>query len=431
MLARCARRQFTSAARLRDSPSKEPRETVTIRVPSRLSEQRRDLGPQRDLPLPDNLLRDIIRDFKPLEQNADPLVYRVPRVILKESDSHPRDREVSRVNIPKKVYEDIIKGRPKGRRWPHRILPTLVIGVILGLFIDTTYVNRDKKDAFVPFTLVKKESVSPTASIFYLKPKHASKRLEAYQEAWKKGIWNFQFKQPQIQVVRAYTPLPPPIGKRDEPEPQDQLRFLIRNESHGEVSGWLHRLPVGSEIEMRGANLEYEISPEIKNVIFLAGGTGIASALQAAHALLSRGDEPSVRSNGHKNNPHISILWANRSRNECIETRSGTPEANLISKELQQLCADHPGQVTVDCFFDSENIFIDKGAVSAALSKLGENSSAAPTETQVLVSGPEGFINYLTGPKEWRSGKQEQGTLGGVVAQAVQSVSRPVKVWKV
>ena len=51
------------------------------------------------------------------------------------------------------------------------------------------------------------------------------------------------------------------------------------------MSTYLHRLPIGATIELRGPHVEYQIPSEVKNVIFVAGGTGIAPALQVAHAM--------------------------------------------------------------------------------------------------------------------------------------------------
>ena len=331
--------------------------------------------------------------------------------------------------------------------------------MVLLAFARRLYLGQDRSNGFVPFVLVRRDSVSPTASIFYLEPKYASKSLGEYQNAWKKGVWNFQFKQSQIQVVRAYTPLPPVLlGGVDAAEVESRLRFLIRNEKHGEVSGWLHRLPVGSEIELRGPNIEYEISPETKQVIFLAGGTGIVSALQAAHAVLSRPADGTAKPQDHKDPPRVSILWANRTRDDCLGAVSNTltrpapvgiarwlprssvapdrqplttSDKNMVVSELEALQATHPGRVSVDYFVDADDVFIDKSALTRMLDMLEETGHGSATNAEIIISGPEGFINYLAGPKVWRNGNEEQGPVNGVVAQALQSIPDPPKVWKV
>lgn len=346
------------------------------------------------------------------------------------------------------------------RRRPALGLLLTTIALTIGYEL---YNAEDATTGFDKFILVKREPVSSTASLFYLEPKVRPKTLQIYQDAWKKGIWNVQFKQPQIQVVRSYTPLPP-LGREDgTPTSQGQLRFLIRHERQGEVSGWLHRLPIGSEIELRGPNIEFEVTAQTNHIIFLAGGTGIASALQAAHALLSHEGHQHDAPDKWKDNAKISILWANRSRDDCVgginpdlpnravpgrwtltswfssppiqPTRPASPEKGPIVKDLEALSAAHPGQVTVEYFVDSERTLINKAAILKALTApttvSPSTNSFHPTETQIIISGPEGFTKYLAGPRIWQNGREEQGPVIGVVKEALLADPRPIKVWKV
>src|SRR6202046_3187215 len=168
-------------------------------------------------------------------------------------------------------------------REPVRLKPwqrNFIIGACLGSIYFTTYryYNEKKlKDGFVVYKLVEKEPVSSTASIFKLEPQEKSEEFQKYKDAWRKGIWNVHFKQPQIQIVRAYTPLPPNASALESDE--NHLRFLIRKDPHGEVSSYLHSLPVGSNIELRGPNPEYQLTPDVKQVVFFARGAGLSPAL--------------------------------------------------------------------------------------------------------------------------------------------------------
>jgi NAD(P)H-flavin reductase len=319
--------------------------------------------------------------------------------------------------------------------------------------VYVVYYKNQTARAFTPYKLVKKQPVSSTATIFVLEPQEASQNLEKYKEAWRKGIWNVHFKQPQLQIVRPYTPLPSD-DTRSEVHTQ-QLRFLIRNDIYGEVSSYLHRLPIGSQIELRGPNLEYEISPSVKQVVFFAGGTGIAPALQVAHALFSSKEQRKERK--------LHILWANRRREDCVGGQSdyspaeplalkskitsifsspSTPpvatqeDQGLIVKELEQLREKYPGQVTVEYFVNEENTWIDRDAVFKALSRFEDRdfsagSPAAQEQRQILISGPPGFISYLAGPKEWRGGKEVQGGVSKILAHAISMNPHNVKVWKI
>lgn len=345
-------------------------------------------------------------------------------------------------------------------RPPFRLKPwqrNLGLGILVGgsgYLVYALYSNKQSRDAFTSYKLVKKEPVSTTASIFVLEPQEDSRDLNKYKEAWQKGIWNVHFKQPQLQIVRAYTPLPPHDMQQDDKV--GRLRFLIRNDIYGEVSSYLHRLPIGSQIELRGPNFEYEISPSVKQVVFFAGGTGITPALQVAHALFN--------SKEHGKDKKLHILWANRRREDCAggvsdyapaeplaaKTKitgnfSASPSSprkvnpddqGLIVRELEQLKQKHPGLVTVEYFVNEENTWIDKDAVFKALSRFDDKdfslgSSSPQEQRQILISGPTGFISYLAGPKEWRGGKEQQGGVSKILAHAISMNPHHVKVWKV
>ena len=306
----------------------------------------------------------------------------------------------------------------------------------------------------MPYKLIAKERVSSTASIFKLEPQQKPQDFQTYRDVWRRGIWNVHFKQPQIQIVRPYTPLPPNASELKKEE--NVLRFLIRRDPHGEVSSYLHSLPIGSIIELRGPNLEYELTPDVRQVVFFAGGTGIAPALQVAHAMFDV--------DGNEQGRKLHILWANRKREECIGGYSDAPpsepippkpswsgffttqkpkpeipatvERGVIVRELEQLKEKYPGQVTVEYYVNEEDTWIDKDAVFKALSRFDDKDfslgSTTPQEQrQILISGPSGFISYLAGPKEWRGGGEEQGGVSKIIAHAISMNPHNVKVWKI
>ena len=339
------------------------------------------------------------------------------------------------------------------KRWQRSVGTVVILGGAAYLVYRFS-VNGHSRDPFIPYKLISKEPVSSTASIFMLEPHEISQDLTRYNEAWKKGIWNVHFKQPQLQIVRPYTPLPLRNGKSEAET--GRLRFLIRNDIYGEVSSYLHRLPIGSQIELRGPNLEYEISPEVKQVVFFAGGTGIAPALQVAHALFGSKD------NGKDKKLHI--LWASRKREDCVGGHSDYAPAEplalkskltsifsnprptnqevtredqgLIVKELEELKEKYSGKVTVEYFVNEENTWIDKDAVVKALSRFDDidfslGSSTPHEQRQILISGPPGFISYLAGPKEWSGGKEQQGGVSKILAHAIAMNPHNVKVWKI
>ena len=334
-----------------------------------------------------------------------------------------------------------------------------VIGVAGWYYYD----DARSRSSFVAYNLVRREPVSSTASIFHLAPTSRSNDYEKYKTAWGQGIWNFQIKQPQIQIVRAYTPLPPTDGGSNDG--YGALRFLIRRDAEGELSNYLHVLPIGARIELRGPNLEYVVSEQAKQVVFLAGGTGIAPALQLAHAMFESSADSEGKNLDIKKRLHI--LWANRRREDCVGGHNGSfpaastepprglwslftkkttsdiaetqaVEAGPIVRELDALARANPGQITVEYFVNEEDTFINAKAVNRALGVFDDRPTSEAVgdpqekeQRQIIISGPPGFIAYLAGPKEWRNGREEQGEVTKLMAHALSRNPHNVKIWKV
>ncbi|GAB7353402.1 hypothetical protein MBLNU459_g3876t1 [Dothideomycetes sp. NU459] len=293
-----------------------------------------------------------------------------------------------------------------------------------GICLNTT--------SFTPFKLVHKEQISTTSSLFTLEQAQSSGKL---QELWKRGVWSIEIKQPQLQIARAYTPLPP----LDTDTAEDRLRLLIRKEIKGEVSNFLHRMPEGAMVEIRGPSVEYELPTKVQKVVFLAGGTGIAPAVQIAHALQDRAD--------------VSVLWANRRREDCeggksdniqpesswfsglgrllgaspdpaLPTQSQSP-SHAVVQQIEQMKKSHGASLMVDYFVDEEGSFIRPHNISTLLGQKDASRDTEDGEKLLFVSGPEGFLNYWAGPKQWQNGREVQGPLGGALG------NMNLKGWKV
>ncbi|TKA22697.1 hypothetical protein B0A50_07790 [Salinomyces thailandicus] len=311
------------------------------------------------------------------------------------------------------------------------ILATLAVSATAGWAIheytDAGTPSVAKPADFVRYAVVKKEEVSSTCSIFTLKPAAGTLiDMDGLYEG--RAITSVQFKQPQLQIARAYTVLPPV----EEQDPHE-LRFLIRKEKNGEVSGYLHRLPLGAEVELRGPSVDYVLPENMRKVIFLAGGTGIAPAMQVASKLGQEGD--------------MHILWATRHREDCEGGVSDTvaaqeasgwstlgwrslfgiassddrrdvsaatgQDANASVAQLEALKQTRNGAVKVDYFVDDEGSFVTPKGVTELLRR---NGSERDECRLLIVSGPEGFVKYWAGPKQWSGGREVQGPLGGVLS---------------
>ena len=326
----------------------------------------------------------------------------------------------------------------KSSRWvPHVLL--LGLALAIGRTIADSYYPSPSlplnPKVFQPFILKSKDRVSDTSSLFTLTP--AQPAQQSYEEIWRKGIWSVQVKQPQLQIARPYTPIPPVTLGSDE-LPSGSLRLLIRHDRRGELSGYLHKLPLNAKIDVRGPSIEYEIPEDISEILFLAGGTGIAPALQVAHALHERNKKG-------ERLPKLRILWANRRRDECQGGASknenypgpwasmwagfyasGTNPSSQISAEdtkpsptvkmLKQLGERYQGRLAVDYFVDEEKRYINEGELRRSFT-IDESPESRVGRRLVLVSGPDGFVNYLAGPKTWKNGQEVQGPLRGLLAQ--------------
>ena len=288
------------------------------------------------------------------------------------------------------------------------------------------------RETFTPYTIAAKQPVSSTSTIFTLSNEHAGGDRLAH--LWENGVWSVQLKQPQLQIARAYTPLPP-TPDTEHADDNFSLRLLIRKEEGGEVSGYLHNLPLHSTVEVRGPNVELEIPENVSEILFLAGGTGIAPAMQVARALAGRQEAK------------MHILWANRRREECVgghsderETSGGwrswlglaTSEANVsvedsvgtkgaIVRELEELQkarnSDGKQRLDVRYYVDEENSFIQSKHVVARVREPRKEPTTSSGLRLILVSGPDGFVEYWAGRKVLGKGHEVQGPLGGVLSR--------------
>ncbi|KAI9824792.1 MAG: mitochondrial peripheral inner membrane protein [Thelocarpon impressellum] len=312
-----------------------------------------------------------------------------------------------------------LPGSPR-RRWP---LYVSLAALPVGYYV----LSGPKKQTldpttFAPYALVARTPVSSTSSIFTLRPLHSP---PAY--SWD-GVWSVQFKQPQLQIARSYTPLPPSLLLSPAAEDGD-LRFLIRREHRGEVSSYLHRLPPGSTVEVRGPKSELAIPGDVDEVLFLAGGTGIAPALQTAYCLLRRGGGTRVR-----------VLWANRRREDCVggeNTAPGTrgwwpfsqqpPTETAASPhplvaELTAYRSRYPDRFGITYLVDAEGTGMTPSLLRAHLRTSDDREVRARKKTLVLLSGPDAFIAHLAGSQALRAreaGRSEDGAVGGVLGHLI------------
>ncbi|KAI1772816.1 hypothetical protein F4818DRAFT_424006 [Hypoxylon cercidicola] len=263
------------------------------------------------------------------------------------------------------------------------------------------------KTSFRRFTIVSKEQVSPTAFVLSVRAAEGD-AARAFREAWDHGLWSVEIKQPQLQIARRYTPLPPQSGADDGA----LLRFLIRSVDGGEMSTYLGKRRVGDAVWLRGPHLGFDVARRLgdagRRVVFVAGGTGIAPALQVARRLLD-GPGENVEG-GDEKKPTVSILWANRRAADALgRQRHVNPasrgngwwfpnrwqrgdekqpnnieqqaevEESSFAQQIQDLERRHPGRFRVSYFVDEEGSFIRAQDLRTTLT---EREYASSTSSQ-------------------------------------------------
>lgn len=178
------------------------------------------------------------------------------------------------------------------------------------------------------------------------------------------------------------------------------------------MSRYLYSLKEGDVVEVRGPDVEY-IYPlqEDRKIVFFAGGTGIAPAIQVAESLLLQNGEGKVM--------EAEILWAVRHKEEAF----GGMKEEISSLVERVKAAGNGRKLVVRKFVDSEG-GIKIQDVETAIATKDKRTS------RVFVSGPEGFVAWIAGPKDFGGGREKQGALGGLLKAATQSKGCDIEVFK-
>lgn len=351
------------------------------------------------------------------------------------SENGPQTKNQIWEELKARKHQEFWSDANRPYRWAYLIIAAVVINV------SVKYYRKKSTDPsahpifddpkFTNFTLIARESISPTSFILTLRPNElianpARNSNDPYEKEWEHGMWSVELKQPELQIARLYTPLPPDASTK----PGD-LRFLIRKEKGGEVSNYLAMLPPRSTVELRGPHPGVELPEKITDVLFLAGGTGIAPALQLAYTLLEKRE-----SSTEAPLPQIRIVWANRKRDDClggsnVDYRKGSKPVAKMVQEIQDLQRKYPENLLVHYLVDEEGSFIDQKKLSAYTkntSAVKPTALSSRVDTRLLfISGPDGFVGSIAGPKVWDKGEETQGDVRGLLGKMGL---RDWKIWK-
>ena len=352
-----------------------------------------------------------------------------------------------------------------------RAFPPVLAAIILlggGIYYLSTPSSTDttlNTETFVPYTITSRQAISPSSFIFTVTPNNANPSpnyLHPQSSTWRYPLWSVEFKQPEVQIARNYTPLPPLHG---EDPATGSLRFYVRAIGGGEMSTYLSRLGVGQGVWLRGPHPGFDIMKRLgdqKDVVFLAGGTGIVPGLQVARTVLDGRSDTS-----------FTLLWAVRKREELQgvkpgsssswsrlwrrplpeEVQQGIQSASPMGRELDEMKKRYGDRLKIHIAIDEEKTQFKSVDLSNKLQNFPSKSQHAtgcqlhdqrlhmglsefepttppcicttseqsqPGKNLFMVSGPEGFIAHYTGPKVWLAGVETQGLVSGVAGELLR-----------
>jgi hypothetical protein len=210
-----------------------------------------------------------------------------------------------------------------------------------------------------------------------------------------------------------------------------RMRFYVRKMEKGEVSGYLDRLKVGDMLELRGPRLGFDLrkrmgveeegdgdgdngvegAREKKKVVFLAGGTGIAPALQAARALL---DKPEVE---------MEVVWANRRSEDCVGCGGGEEQGAIVAM-LEEFRKKYGDRFRYSCTVDEEGSYIDGNTIARLTAGSASAPAPAPTATPTQTPAPASNQSGQSGWGLWSAGATSQSQ-SQIQSQSSGTVSPP------
>ncbi|KAF6164581.1 hypothetical protein GIB67_025407 [Kingdonia uniflora] len=210
-----------------------------------------------------------------------------------------------------------------------------------------------------------------------------------YEKSQAKGEVNHSFSVSSSAALLEsprYTPI-------SDPDAKGYFDLLIKVYPEGKMSQHLSSLKPGDVVEVKGPIEKLRYTPNMKrNIGMIAGGSGITPMLQIIEAILKNPDDKT----------QVSLIYANVS-----------PDDILLKEKLDILSTSHPN---LKIFYTVDNPsknwrggagFISKDMVVKGLPDPSE-------DTRILVCGPPGMMNHISGDK---AKDRSQGELTGLLKE--------------
>ncbi|KAI8899955.1 hypothetical protein BC833DRAFT_524085, partial [Globomyces pollinis-pini] len=171
------------------------------------------------------------------------------------------------------------------------------------------------------------------------------------------------------------------------------VAILVKHYPDGVMSRFFSNTKQGDKVFLAGP---FDSMPPYqhnlkKHLGLIAGGTGITPMYQLIKYIL---EDPEDKTK-------ISLCYANK-----------TPEDVLLKRELDLLCEAYPDRLNVTYTVEKPN-WNWKGLTGRLNSDLLRNTLPKDEDSVILVCGPEGLVNAVSGPKIG----EQQGPLGGILEQ--------------
>eukprot|EP00249_Psilotum_nudum_P028968 c3901_g1_i1 orf=375-1412(-) len=188
-------------------------------------------------------------------------------------------------------------------------------------------------------------------------------------------------------VIRPYTPI-------SDSDAKGYFDLMVKIYPEGKMSKYIGSLNPGDTLEVKGPISKFPYTPNMKkNIGMIAGGTGITPMLQVVNKILNAEDDYTK----------VSLIYANIS-----------PEDILLKEKLDGLAAGHPN---FKVYYVVDNPTKDwKGGVGYISKDMILKGLPLPSnDTIILVCGPPGMMNHVSGDK---APDKSQGEVLGLLKEA-------------
>ncbi|KAG5418555.1 CYC2 [Candida metapsilosis] len=429
-------------------------------------------------------------------------------------------------DLPNEDQYNNLNNKPKQiSRWTRYIPKILtVIGVAWAAYTVKVWYLDDPEEGqesnelldpneFHKFIVTHKEQIDDEHYIIELKSKYDRWEYSFAANPDKKSVWNgdhiwsVEVKQPDINVVRSYTPLPmyymkseytrsgekKPLLKILNPEVDDldkngTMCLYVKRYKQGEVSRYITDRKIGDELELRGPSIEYKFPyhplnkihqrpifkdlpskvepdnliesikrdsklPDVDNLDFYAAGTGIAPILQVLFSknpylghvnihysaqkpgeigILSRfllflnkldrisihyhfDSEPKTILSGKDIPPPAkSNFYTPKKLEEATSTLSPDEALNVRMQIMQQNDEDTMKSEKVKKLIQSASERGERYETGLEQAMATAKKPKSPAAL-AIVCGPDGYIEYVCGPKDLVH--KTQGPITGLLGE--------------